>query len=118
MLARRLIEHDVRFVEVQLGGWDTHYDNFTGVEGRCKEFDQAYAALLTDLEARGKLKDTLVVVATGLAQARLAHRRGSERVGPFRFQGSSDSLADVLGDGVVNDGVNVIGTMLVHRESP
>jgi uncharacterized protein (DUF1501 family) len=51
-------------VEVQLGGWDTHYDNFTAVEGRCKEFDQAYAALLTDLEKRGILKDTLVVVAT------------------------------------------------------
>lgn len=64
LLARRLIEHDVRFVEVQLGGWDTHYDNFTAVEGRCREFDQAYAALLIDLERRGKLKDTLVVVAT------------------------------------------------------
>ncbi|MFD2256979.1 DUF1501 domain-containing protein [Luteolibacter algae] len=64
LLARRLVEHDVRFVEVQLGGWDTHYDNFTAVEGRCKEFDQAYAALLIDLEKRGKLQDTLVVVAT------------------------------------------------------
>ncbi len=64
MLARRLVQHGVRFVEVQLGGWDTHYDNFTGVEGRCREFDQAYAALITDLEKTGKLKDTLVVVAT------------------------------------------------------
>ena len=64
MLARRLVEHGVRFVEVQLGGWDTHYDNFTAVEGRCKEFDQAYAALITDLHKRGKLQDTLVVVAT------------------------------------------------------
>lgn len=64
LLARRLVEHGVRFVEVQLGGWDTHYDNFTGVEGRCKQFDRAYAALLTDLEKCGKLKDTLVVVAT------------------------------------------------------
>lgn len=64
LLARRLIQHDVRFVEIQLGGWDTHYDNFAGVEGRCKEFDQAYSALLKDLEATGKLKDTLVVVAT------------------------------------------------------
>ncbi|PAW60546.1 MAG: hypothetical protein B9S37_08605 [Verrucomicrobiia bacterium Tous-C3TDCM] len=64
LLARRLVEHGVRFVEVQLGGWDTHYDNFTAVEGRCKEFDQAYAALITDLEKRGKLQDTLVVVAT------------------------------------------------------
>ena len=64
LLARRLVEHGVRFVEVQLGGWDTHYDNFTGVEGRCREFDQAYGALITDLGKSGKLKDTLVVVAT------------------------------------------------------
>ena len=64
LLARRLVEHGVRFVEVQLGGWDTHYDNFTGVEGRCNEFDRAYAALIQDLETRGMLKDTLVVVAT------------------------------------------------------
>lgn len=64
LLARRLVEHGVRFVEVELGGWDTHYDNFTGVEGRCKELDQAYAALLIDLDKRGILKDTLVVLAT------------------------------------------------------
>ncbi len=64
LLARRLVGHGVRFVEVQLGGWDTHYDNFAGVEGRCREFDQAYAALISDLEKTGKLKDTLVVVAT------------------------------------------------------
>lgn len=64
LLARRLVEHGVRFVEVQLGGWDTHYDNFTGVEGRCQQFDQAYAALITDLHQRGKLQDTLVVLAT------------------------------------------------------
>ncbi|MGJ8644865.1 MAG: DUF1501 domain-containing protein [Luteolibacter sp.] len=64
LLARRLVEHKVRFVEVQLGGWDTHVDNFTSVAGRCKEFDQAYAALLMDLEKRDLLKDTMVVVAT------------------------------------------------------
>ncbi len=64
LLARRLVENDVRFVEVQLGGWDTHYDNFAGVEGRCREFDQAYAALIADLDRCGKLQDTLVVVAT------------------------------------------------------
>jgi hypothetical protein len=64
LLARRLVENGVRFVEVNLGGWDTHYDNFTGVEGRCREFDQAFAALILDLEKRGKLDDTLVVVAT------------------------------------------------------
>ncbi|GAA5127894.1 DUF1501 domain-containing protein [Luteolibacter yonseiensis] len=64
LLARRLVQNGVRFIEVQLGGWDTHYDNFTGVEGRCKQFDQAYAALITDLEKNGMLDSTLVVVAT------------------------------------------------------
>lgn len=64
LLARRLVQNGVRFIEVQLGGWDTHYDNFTGVAGRCHEFDQAYAALISDLEKCGKLQDTLVVVAT------------------------------------------------------
>lgn len=64
LLARRLVEHGVRFVEVQLGGWDTHYDNFTAVEGRCSEFDQAFPALLKDLEAKGLLDKTLVVVGT------------------------------------------------------
>lgn len=64
LLARRLVEHGVRFIEVTLGGWDTHFDNFTAVEARCQDFDQAYAALLTDLAARGLLEKTLVVVGT------------------------------------------------------
>lgn len=64
LLARRLVENGVKFVEVELGGWDTHFDNFTGVAGRCAEFDQAYAALITDLDKRGILNDTLVVVST------------------------------------------------------
>jgi len=64
LLARRLVQNGVKFVEVQLGGWDTHYDNFAAVEARCKQFDQAYAALITDLEKNGMLDSTLVVVAT------------------------------------------------------
>jgi uncharacterized protein (DUF1501 family) len=81
LLARRLVEHGVRFVEVQLGGWDTHYDNFTAVEGRCREFDQAYAALITDLEKRGKLHDTLVVVATEFGRTpeiKTEHKEGRD----------------------------------------
>lgn len=64
LLARRLVEHGVRFVEVTLGGWDTHFDNFTAVKARCAEFDQAYAALIKDLAAKGLLEKTLVVVGT------------------------------------------------------
>lgn len=64
LLARRLVEHNVRFVEVSLGGWDTHYDNFTAVEARCAVLDQAMGALLADLERRGLLESTLVALAT------------------------------------------------------
>ncbi|MGJ8656129.1 MAG: DUF1501 domain-containing protein [Akkermansiaceae bacterium] len=64
LLARRLVEHGVRFVEVTLGGWDSHYDNFPSVEARCKVLDQAYAALITDLHNKGLLDTTLVALTT------------------------------------------------------
>ena len=64
LLARRLVQHQVRYVEVTLGGWDSHYDNFSTVENRCKTLDQAYAALIQDLEANGLLNDVLVVLST------------------------------------------------------
>jgi hypothetical protein len=64
LLARRLVEHSVRFVEVTLGGWDTHYDNFTAVEARAAILDQGFSALITDLESRGLLDSTLVVIGT------------------------------------------------------
>ncbi|MBT8036664.1 MAG: DUF1501 domain-containing protein [Verrucomicrobiae bacterium] len=64
LLARRLVEHGVRYVEVNLGGWDTHYDNFTAVEARCQVLDQAYANLLIELEAKGLLQSTIVALSS------------------------------------------------------
>ena len=64
LLARRLAEHDVRFVEVSLGGWDTHNANFVNVPEQADILDNALATLLDDLERRGMLDDTLVAVAT------------------------------------------------------
>lgn len=64
LLARRLVEHKVRFVEVDFGGWDTHTDNFTRVEQNAAILDRALAALLQDLSDRGLLESTLVVLAT------------------------------------------------------
>jgi hypothetical protein len=61
LLARRLIERGVPFVEVNLGGWDTHDDNFNAVRARCNILDPAWATLLTDLRDRGLLDSTLVV---------------------------------------------------------
>lgn len=64
LLARRLVEHGVRHVEVTFGNWDTHNANFTRVPELCDELDTALSTLLTDLASRGMLEDTLVVLAT------------------------------------------------------
>lgn len=64
LLARRLIENDVRHVEVTLGGWDTHANNFTAVSNMSKNLDQALSTLLRDLERRGMIEETLVVLTT------------------------------------------------------
>ena len=64
LLARRLVEVGVRFVEVGLGGWDTHYDNFTAVEARASVLDKGFATLVQDLQAKGLLESTLVVIGT------------------------------------------------------
>lgn len=64
LLARRLVEHGVRFVEVSFGSWDTHNSNFVRVPELCADLDGALSTLLQDLESRGLLDDTLVVLAT------------------------------------------------------
>jgi hypothetical protein len=67
LLARRLVERGVRFVQVYSGGgplsfqWDAHDDVNTNHEKMCGHVDKPIAALLTDLKRRGLLKDTLVV---------------------------------------------------------
>lgn len=64
LLARKLVENDVRFVEVFMGGWDTHENNFQKVEDNAAILDRGMSALLADLKQRGLLNDTLVVLAT------------------------------------------------------
>jgi uncharacterized protein (DUF1501 family) len=64
LLARRLIEHGVSFVEVTLGGgagWDTHADNFNAVRTLSAELDNAWATLITDLSDRGLLESTTIL---------------------------------------------------------
>jgi len=61
LLARRLAEQDVRFIQLYHPGWDQHGGLPGGISRQCKETDQASAALVTDLKARGMLEDTLVI---------------------------------------------------------
>ncbi|MBL4702538.1 MAG: DUF1501 domain-containing protein [Phycisphaeraceae bacterium] len=64
LLARRLVQNNVRFVEVSLTGWDMHDDMFTRGTNLIPKLDQALGALLTDLTTLGILDRTLVVLAT------------------------------------------------------
>jgi uncharacterized protein (DUF1501 family) len=61
LLARRLVERGVPFVEVALGGWDTHDNNFAQVKALCQTLDPAWATLMADLKDRGLLDTTHVV---------------------------------------------------------
>jgi uncharacterized protein (DUF1501 family) len=61
LLARRLVEHGVTFVEVGSTGWDTHQDNFERTKTLAGPTDQGFAALAADLKERGLLEKTLVI---------------------------------------------------------
>jgi hypothetical protein len=61
LLARRLVEAGVRFIEVRSNGWDTHQDNFKTVTKLAGPVDRGMAGLITDLKQRGLLDSTLVV---------------------------------------------------------
>ncbi|MFO0964029.1 MAG: DUF1501 domain-containing protein [Gemmataceae bacterium] len=62
LLARRLVETGVTFVEVGLNGWDTHQDNFNRTKTLSETADKGFAALVQDLQERGRLERTLVIL--------------------------------------------------------
>lgn len=61
LMARRLAERGVKFIQLYHQGWDHHGSLTKGIGVQCRETDQASAALVTDLKARGLLEDTLVI---------------------------------------------------------
>jgi len=61
LLARKLAERDVKFIQLYHQGWDHHNDLPDHISKQCKDTDQASAALVTDLKRRGLLDDTLVI---------------------------------------------------------
>jgi hypothetical protein len=61
LLARRLVERGVSFVEVALDGWDTHANNFEKVKELSQQLDRGVASLFRDLRQRGLLSETLIV---------------------------------------------------------
>jgi len=75
LLARRLAERGVRFIQLYHRGWDHHGMVKSGVEQESKRVDQASAALVKDLKQRGMLKDTLVVWAGEFGRTPMSQNR-------------------------------------------
>jgi uncharacterized protein (DUF1501 family) len=85
LLARRLVDHGVRYVEVTRGGWDTHDNNFERVEANCVDMDKAVGALLSDLERSGMLSDTLVVLTSEFGRTPDINPRNGRDHWPMAF---------------------------------
>ena len=77
LLARRLSERGVRFVQLFHRGWDTHANLPKQLRSRCKETIQASAGLVTDLKQRGLLDETLVVWGGEFGRANLPLSRSA-----------------------------------------
>ena len=64
LMARRLVESGVRFVSMTYGGWDMHGGIANSIRNQVPAFDQAFATLITDLDQRGMLDSTLVMISS------------------------------------------------------
>ncbi|MCG6156891.1 DUF1501 domain-containing protein [Rubinisphaera margarita] len=87
LLARRLVEEGVSYVEVVSNGWDTHDDNFDRIANLAGQVDPATAALILDLEERGMLDDTLVVWMGEFGRTPRVNGRGGRDHFPRVFNG-------------------------------
>lgn len=83
LIARRLAERGVRFIQLYHQGWDSHGQNAEmslnyGFANRCRDVDQATAALLTDLKSTGLLEDTLVVWGSEFGRTSMRENRSGQ----------------------------------------
>ena len=81
LIARRLLERGVSFVQVWAGGWDHHQDIETKLPERAKEIDQPLAAFMTDLKERGLLDSTLVIWGGEFGRTATRDRNGNDNPG-------------------------------------
>jgi len=113
LMARRLIERGVTFVEVSLRGWDTHQDNFDRTHELTQQIDQPMARLISDLRERGMLDKTLVMWMGEFGRTPQINARGGRDHFPKAFN------AFLAGGGVLGGQVigrtNAAGTEVDER---
>jgi hypothetical protein len=89
LLARRLVEHGVRYIEIGLGGWDMHTDIYQSdkLPGRAGTLDRGASVLIHDLKARGLLQETLIVLGTEFGRSPHINANGGRDHHPGVFSG-------------------------------
>ncbi len=117
LLARRLVENNVRCVEVTCGGWDMHSSIFTGgnLPARAGLLDKAVGNLIKDLAERGLLAETLIVLTTEFGRSPVINYNAGRDHHPAVFSamlagggikgGQFHGTSDAAGHGVATDGV-------------
>jgi len=102
LIARRLIERGVRFVQVWAGGWDHHQDLEERLPDRAKEIDQPLAAFIKDLKQRGLFDETLIVYGGEFGRKPVRDRNGGDNPGRDH---NSKAFSTVLAGGGVKGGM-------------
>jgi hypothetical protein len=117
LMARRLVESGVRFVSLSYGGWDHHGDIRGAISGAVPNLDKAYAQLIIDLEQRGMLASTLVMLTTEFGRTPKINKDGGRDHWPRVFSvvlagggirsGIVHGASDSTGSGPDRDAVSV-----------
>lgn len=102
LIARRLIERGVRFVQVWAGGWDHHQDIEERLPERAKEIDQPLAAFISDLKERGLFDSTLVIWGGEFGRKPVRDRNGNDNPGRDH---NAKAFTTVLAGGGVRGGM-------------
>jgi hypothetical protein len=106
LLARRMAERGVRFIQLYHPGWDTHGGLPVTVPQLCKEVDQASAALIKDLKQRDMLKDTLVIFGSEFGRTCYSQGVMSKKTGTYGREHHRDCFTFWMAGGGVRGGMN------------
>ncbi|MCC6508074.1 MAG: DUF1501 domain-containing protein [Pirellulaceae bacterium] len=87
LLARRLVQKGVRFIEVEFGSWDHHQDIYTRLPDMIGKLDMALSSLIRDLQAKGLLSQTLIVLATEFGRTPTINENSGRDHHPGVFSG-------------------------------
>jgi uncharacterized protein (DUF1501 family) len=121
LLARRLVEAGASFVTVHFGGWDHHWDLKAGMEDYLPRVDAAISALFTDLDQRGLLASTLVIVCGEFSRTPRMNDGGNG--GPPLSKGTpgrdhwGNAMFCLLGGGGIKGG-QIVGATTSRGEEP